>query len=452
LQFGKSEQVEYAYRLEGLNSNWIETDAKNRRIHYTSINSGDYTFKVRAKNDVGDWGEPTVVKISIAPPWWATHGAIFAWVALFVLLIYISYQIRVRNLKSQRVSLRNEVQKQTNEINQQKEELKITNEQLLELSDYKYSMTGMIVHDLKNPLNSIIGLTEGNYSPKHQQTINQSGKNMLHLVTNILEVQKLEEAQAKLTLSSINLYQLCHQAFEEVKLLVEEKNLKVHFYIDGKIWVEADHELILRVIINLMTNAIKYTAQNGSITVYHQLIQAKESHQDTLKIYVSDTGMGIPTNKQKQVFRKFTQVKGKDSGRTRSTGLGLAFCKMALDAHGQKIELQSEEGKGSTFSFSLSYQYRNESLDTKPKIAEIFPEDINNYSQVDFNEQDRIFLQPFINELKQFEVYEVTEVKKVLNKISKQEVSPPIRSWYESLEKTLYACNEEKYKELLILR
>ena len=467
LRYQQTDKVKYAYQLEGLNEEWVETDAQNRRITFTGVPHGNYTFKAKAANDLGEWGEEISVPIVIRPPWWKTWWAQTLWLSLAVTALLSIYFIRVRSLKYQQEKLEAEVNRQTKElrerseeISQQKEEitqqkeeievqaeeLKVTNERLVELDEYKQSLTGMIVHDLKNPLNAIIGLTEGDYEPKYQQKLNQSGKSMLNLVLNILEVQKLEEASTQLSLKEHNLLQLWQEALHEVHLLAEEKSIHINFDIDLSIWVKVDQGLMVRVFINLLTNAIKYSPQNGTIAISHSILN-KADDTMPLTIYVKDNGIGIPKEKQAEIFHKFGQVDGKKSGSVRSTGLGLTFCKMALEAHEQQIGVESEEGQGACFWLSLDYSLVSPNTELIKSLA-LVGQGNTKSTGIHLSTADILYLQPFASQIQQYEVYEVSEVKEVLQQI------PPakndcIQAWRSAVEDTLYACNEEKYHALL---
>jgi len=244
-------------------------------------------------------------------------------------------------------------------------ELKKAIAKLQELDKFKESLTGMIVHDLKNPLNAIIGLSSLDIENNEAMAvINSAGNQMLNLVLNILDVQKFEEAKVKLSIDAYNLKDTGTDCIQQVALLLTGKKLKSANLIPETITPKFDYDIILRVFINLLTNAIKYTPADGCITLNafilesardNHLIQNKVEfiHYPQVIVSVTDTGIGIPEDKIQIVFEKFGQVEAKKSGTVRSTGLGLTFCKLAVEAHKGKIWVTSTVNVGTTFWFSL---------------------------------------------------------------------------------------------------
>jgi len=131
-----------------------------------------------------------------------------------------------------------------------------------------------------------------------------------------------------------------------VHAVAENKGHALHFRLPADLpQVEMDVDMIRRVLINLLENAIKYTRTGGQITA-----SARRSKGE-ITVSVADTGPGIPAREQQHIFDKFTRIQGE--GRAKGLGLGLAFCRLAIEAHGGRLWVESEEGKGSTFSFSL---------------------------------------------------------------------------------------------------
>jgi len=228
------------------------------------------------------------------------------------------------------------------------------NNQLLELDKFKESMTGMIVHDLKNPLNAIMGLSSMESENEVMLMINAAGSQMLNLVMNILDVQKFEDTSMKLSLQHENLNDMVNNAMKQVSLLVKQKSITITNELKNNFVVSADGELIVRVIVNLLTNAIKFTSSGGKISIGNEEYENTPNFNNRfLTIYVKDTGQGIPQDKLHLVFEKFGQVVAKKSGGVRSTGLGLTFCKLSVEAHGGKIWVESEVNIGTTFKFTL---------------------------------------------------------------------------------------------------
>jgi signal transduction histidine kinase len=327
-----------------------------------------------------------------------------------------------------------EIEHQKEEIQSNAEELKVTNERLVELDKFKEGMTGMIVHDLKNPLNTILGLSA-------QAEVQQAAKQMLNMVLNILDVQKLENASFQIQTADLQLLKIIDEAIYEVKMLIDRKAIHTYIEIPTDLFIKSDFEIAVRIFVNLLTNAIKYTPNNGEI----KLKAINEG--DWVKMSISDNGQGIPAEKQHLIFDKFSQLEAKQSGGVRSTGLGLTFCKMAIEAQGGRISVISNPEVGTTFEFILP---KGQVLLTENQpFTEIIPQ-INSIlpPKVDLLPMEKIQLLPFLAKLQALSVYEYSDVKTILEQINTNG-SENLIQWKNLLENAVKACNEEKYAELL---
>jgi predicted ATPase/signal transduction histidine kinase len=328
-------------------------------------------------------------------------------------------------------NLESKVAERTEQIKIQAEELKYTNNKLIELDKFKEGMTAMIVHDLKNPLNTILSIAK-------EPEAMQAGKQMLNMVLNILDIQKFESAQIKIQSIDFSLYSCTNEAIAHVKLLYEKKSIRVENNIPQSLYVKADFELINRVLINLLTNAIKYTPNNGSIVLMAEN-EKEDEYTAFVKVMIIDSGQGIPNDKLNLVFDKFSQIEEKSSGEVRSTGIGLTFCKLVAEAHGGKIGVQSELGKGATFWFLLPIGQQRSVSQESAYIAQT--------DLISLSDSDKAYLSGFLDALRKLSVYEFSDVNIILKTIEKK--SKDIERWKKELENALRACNEEKYSALL---
>ncbi len=219
-----------------------------------------------------------------------------------------------------------------------------------ELEQYKEMLTQMIVHDLKNPLNLVIGYSSLSPSEKRMQSINSSGMQMLNLVENILDVQKFEEKKMKLNKEKCSINFVIEKAISNVQYLANQKEIVIHNNTET---IEAyfDQDQIIRVIINLLTNAIKFSKNGDEININSEKVEI--DNKSYCKILVIDFGEGVPSEHLDKIFDKYAQAIARESGRTSSTGLGLTYCKFAVEAHNGIIGVNSELDKGSIFYFTL---------------------------------------------------------------------------------------------------
>ncbi|OJJ21654.1 hypothetical protein BKI52_14190 [marine bacterium AO1-C] len=320
--------------------------------------------------------------------------------------------------------------------------LTLTNDQLLSLDNFKQQMMGMIVHDLKNPLNSIIGLSEKQNNPQFFNAINHSGKRMQTLIMNILDVQKLEESTLPLRKNQTSLNELLLDAVQQAQFITQEKKQTITTQIPGNLQVKVDHELVNRVFINLLTNASKFTPQNNPIH-----IQCEVVNNSFCKIMVKDTGVGIAAEHIEGIFDKFYQVNQKKTGVLRSTGLGLTFCKLAVEAHHGQIGVQSTPGQGSTFWFTLPLSKQDQVV-SEPTIATI--QDNTTPEVLSFTPKELGTLQPIAQQIVEFDIFETSNIVNALKPLN-TEGSQNLQLWKKEIEDTLYTYNEVRFGELVNL-
>jgi len=256
--------------------------------------------------------------------------------------VFFRSKEKIRKSNSLLKERNQEIQNQNEEITVQAEELTETYIKLKELDEFKQGLTNMIVHDLKNPLNIILNLSEG-------QLVKEAGNKMLNMITNILDVSKFEEAKMIVKHDIFELNKAIDLSIKKTDFVADVSGIKIINETNNQINVKADYDLVERIFINLLTNAIKFSPKNGN--VYISTID--EVNNRFVKVFVKDSGSGIPEEFIDQIFEKFTQVIAIHSESMRSTGLGLTFCKLVVEAHGGKIGVESDEEKGSTFWFTL---------------------------------------------------------------------------------------------------
>ena len=362
--------------------------------------------------------------------------------------VYRSYQIK-RKANQVLLEKNNLITQQNDEISQQAEELNATNHQLVELGDFKETMMGMIVHDLKNPLNVIIGLTKGQYNSENQRVVHQSGQKMLNLVMNILDVQKFEALEMELQTKALWLESLVKASGEEVGLLLSQKGLKLDIQIQAQDWVKGEAEIIGRVFTNLLTNAIKFSLQGGTITVTNEPVVLPDKNIGQTKIWVKDQGVGIPADKLERIFLRFEQAEQKKSGGIRSTGLGLTFCKLAVEAHGGEIGVESVQGKETSFWFTLPLDQKpsdEPGLSREPMDRVNEPE--TRVAVTDFTLEEKALIRPVLDELKHYEFFEFSKIKAKIAELDQFE-NEKIQTLKEGLNAAFVAMNETEFYELL---
>ncbi len=240
-------------------------------------------------------------------------------------------------------------------------EIALKNEKLKELEGVREGLTHMIIHDLNNPLAVILGNLElikaenQNLSENERDRIEKCLIYILglkQLIQSLLDVHRMEEGKLQPVKAVINIPELINGVFDQFTPKAEVEEISLTFCKPGGIPnVRADQGLIGRVIANILSNAIRYTPAGGEIVAATDYLPKSKS----IRVSIKDNGNGLEPEYHERIFDKFEQVKLKDSAVTvGSVGLGLAFCKMAVEAHGGEIWVESEgNGKGCTFCFTM---------------------------------------------------------------------------------------------------
>jgi len=448
MKLSEQDKIRYRYILQGYDAQWNFITHDNK-AEYRNLPHGTYTFRIRSRSSNMKWSNEASFNFTIHPPFWLTWWAYFIYAFLIISMIILIVKWNTRRLLKQKKKLEmiikertSEIVLQKNEIQTQAQELKSINEELIELNKFKEGLTGMIVHDLKNPLNNIINQAQ-------EPEVLQAGKQMLNMVLNILDVQKFEKTKMEIRRDDFSLYSCIKEALLQIKLLYERKSIIIANNTVCNCTVNGDFEIIQRVFINLLTNAIKYSPNNSEI--YINVVQNLSDDEiseytnagkfaDYVLISVTDSGQGIPQAMLHSVFEKFAQINAISSGSIKSTGLGLAFCKIAVEAHGGKIGVKSIYGKGATFWFLLPKS-------NKQNNALLYETtEINNNPSYTINTEDEKNLLVFKQEFSKLSVYEFSDIMEILKKIDTKNEN--IARWKMDVENAVKSCNEEKYNKL----
>jgi signal transduction histidine kinase len=223
-----------------------------------------------------------------------------------------------------------------------------------ELEDMRDSMVHMIVHDLRAPLTAVFNYLDlvreqeaGFISPESMQNLDlamKAARWMVQMVSGLLDASKIESGQMRLHLIECDVGHVISEAIDAIRSLADEKNVLFH---PVHMRAVIDHDAIARVIQNLVSNAVKLTPPGGEVHVWVRNID------EILRVEVTDNGPGIAAEHHPKIFEKFGQLDSNVRQSIPSTGLGLYFCKLAIEAHRGHIGVDSEVGKGSTFWFEL---------------------------------------------------------------------------------------------------
>lgn len=239
-------------------------------------------------------------------------------------------------------------------------------------------------HEIRTPLNGIIGFTEllmnsnlEDIQKKYMDTINQSANSLMEVINNILDFSKIESGKLELNIEKVNLSEITNLVVDLIKYEADLKKLSIKSSIDKNVpkHIEVDYIRLKQILINLLSNAIKFT-EKGSIELVISVFESIDDKNIKLKFSVKDTGVGIKKINQLKIFEAFSQEDNSTTKKFGGTGLGLSISNKLLSLMNSHLELESEFGNGSIFSFVLEVPYSNEqSLEkTNPIVSKISSE------------------------------------------------------------------------------
>jgi len=334
LSFFDPGKNQYAFMLENFDKGWNMVKGQ-RRASYTNIPPGDYIFRLKGAGSDGTWTPvPLSLKITVLPPWWKTWYAYISYVILFLVLAEISRRIIIRYLH-----LRNElrVERRVNEI--------------------KLQFFTNISHEIRTPLTLILGPLEDirrneNLPAQLQGPVEimyRNGQRMLRLINQLLDFRKVQNNKMTLRVQRVNYPVFLKEVCKNFNHLAERK--KIHFVNtipDSAVYVWIDPEKVASFLVNLLSNAFKFTPSGGTISVVLNLNE-NGSYIDTV---IADQGPGIPADKIPLIFNRYTSFSAEKKYFS-STGLGLALSKELALLHSGDILVESTPEKGSIFTLRL---------------------------------------------------------------------------------------------------
>lgn len=265
---------------------------------------------------------------------------------------------------TERKQMEKRIREYSEELEERLEELEAAYEKLKELDKLKDSFLSTVSHELRTPLTSIKSFAEIllNYSddPATQKEflgiINEETDRLTRLINDVLDIAKIESGRIQWEVSQLNIAEIIESAMHATRGIVTQGQITVTVDCPpGLPAVWGDRDRIIQVITNLIGNAVKFTPPEGKIWVEAEILseEGKGDHADMVKVSVTDTGIGIPPEEHHKIFEKFYQVGNTLEGKPMGTGLGLPICKEIVEHFGGKIWVESEPGKGATFSFTL---------------------------------------------------------------------------------------------------
>ncbi len=348
LEYQRPKNNRYAYYLEGFEKDWNMVGTQ-RSVTYTNLSPGDYVFKVKASNSDGIWAEkPYELKITVLPPWYRTWWAYLLYVILLAGVIYAFIrEVRVREAFRTDIRLK-----------------EIEKERIQELEQVKTHFFTNISHELRTPLTLITSPLEKYFISnaslnKDQKTkinsIYQNAQKLLRLINQLLDLSKIESGNVQPVVEKHDLIRQLHSIKQSFDAYAQQKQIKLKWDPPVEsLFVYYDADIIEKCVTNLLSNAFKFTPEEGIIGIRlesHKVYNGKAESINRVSIHVSDTGKGISEEHIQHIFDRFYQIPEKVD--RVGTGVGLSLCKELMEVHRGSIEVQSDLGAGSDFKIQF---------------------------------------------------------------------------------------------------
>lgn len=347
LNLTRVKRNQFAYTLDGLHNEWI-TIGKARVVSFTNADPGTYVFRVGGTTDGSVLtGGATALLIIVTPPWWKTVWAYGAYVLIIGTLLSAIYRARMR-----RVVLAHQLQLE-----------QLETAKMRDVDRMRSRFFANISHEFRTPLTLILGPVAKWRERAHEQDEEKdlgvavrNAKRLLRLVNQLLDLSKLEAGALKLRASRMNIVALARAIALSFETSDGSRGVALHVEAEEEfIEVFCDKEMVEKILGNLLSNAFKFTPKGGTVTcrVKRTAVPSARGMTHVAEINVIDTGIGIPHEHVEKIFDRFYQVDGSQTREHEGSGIGLALVKELVELHHGTIRVQSEIGRGTTFSVQL---------------------------------------------------------------------------------------------------
>ncbi len=345
-EFSDSERIVYQYRMQGLDTDWITTNAGFNRATYNSLPPGTYLFEVRAKDD-RNISDVRSVEIIITPPWYQTIWANCIWTLLGLIVVYSFSMYLLSRFRHRQEIMRREHQEQLNEA--------------------KLQFFINISHEIRTPMTLIISPLEkllAEHSDKQSTylMIYRNAQRILRLINQLMDIRKLDKGQMHLKYRETDIIGFIADLMQTFEYQAQKKDIA--FTFDNqlkdqanilKVWIDLNN--FDKILLNVLSNAFKYTPEGGKITVSLSTGRNENTRgilKNYFEIVVADTGIGIDQDKIEQIFERFYQITNDMTQSNFGTGIGLHLAKSLVILHHGTIRAENrEDGNGTRFIIRL---------------------------------------------------------------------------------------------------
>jgi len=360
LEYERQKEVEYEFWLDGADK-WTYPLSNINSMQFGKLSPGDYKFNVRAQSPfTGEVGDVSKLNIIVRYAPFNSPIAYLLYLAMLITILYFWHRNRTNHIK--------ELTQAHIEMRKTHDEMVVAKQSAEQANNAKSVFLANISHELRTPMHSILGFSKlglkvlGNDVSKSQKdkliryfnNINLSGKRLLVLINNLLDIEKLISGKTQFDPTKVDFLTILNSALSEMEAYIQTNkallDIKKEGIVETHVWV--DENLMIQVLVNLLSNAVKFSPEQGVITIEINDLNENEGHACLLEVKIIDQGPGIPEQELNSIFDHFVQSSYTKAG-TGGTGLGLAISQNIMYLHRSKITVSNIEGAGACFCFIL---------------------------------------------------------------------------------------------------
>ena len=349
LHFAASDNIRYAYRLDGLESEWVEVGSQ-RQARYPALPPGEYRFEVRAANADGIWSElRQLAAVSVRPPPWRSP---LAWL-VYLLAAALAVAALATLVLRRRRALESLIAHRTRELAERNRTISRQSRQLEEALEARTTLFANVSHEFRTPLTLVGASLErlGHRVGDDHPAIGQGRRylrRLQRLVEQLLDLSRMRVQSGSAFGEPWHMTPVVNHTVEAFRTLAEQRGLGLKSKLENGWTTTCRQEFVEKILLNLLNNAIKYTGHGGEVVV------TLSGRGDEVTLEVADNGPGIPPEEQDLIFERFHRLPASETDTTRGAGIGLALVREATQAMNGRLELDSIQGGGSRFRIHLA--------------------------------------------------------------------------------------------------